>query len=72
MDGIHYSSSSSPDSRRWRLGNAAASHEAWKLPYLALCLLWVEIWVEVCVCVRYVCVCVCYVTDQIFFFVSEK
>lgn len=36
--------------------------------YLTLCLLWVEIWVEVCVCVRYVCVCVCYVTDQIFFF----
>lgn len=75
MDGIHYSSSSSPDSRRWRLGNAAAaSHEAWKLPCpcLALCLLWVEIWVEVCVCAMCVCVSVCYVTDQIFFFVSEK
>lgn len=42
--------------------------------YLTLCLLWVEIWVEVCVCVcaLCVCVCVCYVTDQIFFFVSEK
>lgn len=61
----------SPDSRRWRLGNAAASHEAWKLPYLVPTV-GRNLGRGVCVCVRYVCVCVCYVTDQIFFFVSEK
>lgn len=76
MDGsiILHPSRPIPDVEDWETLLQAMRRGSYLALALALCLLWVEIWVEVyvCVCAMCVCVCVCYVTDQIFFFVSEK